>query len=434
VSAAPSFADLRRPFVIAHRGGNLQAPENTLEAYRLAAAQGFPVELDVVRLGDGALGVMHDGTVDRMTTSSGNVSAQTAASWRELSIDAAVLFGGGWPDGLRPPLFDDVLVEFGDHALLVPEVKTRGAMGAVLDALERHGVEPGRVLLQSFALADCRVAVSRGWPVIWLGSRDVATTAAAGIGWIGVPFSVATRGLCTAAHAAGLQVAAFTVNRRYQCEPLVAAGVDAVFSGDPVYLTGGADRTTDEFGRGTWLPGFQANQHGGRGIFHADGSWGLELQGSARLFVLHGYLRPPNPAALTLDVDIAVDATHDDDPTGGASVYLGTTDHPFTGIDGAPHQQGHQFVVRRDGSLSIRRVEPGRAAVPLGELPARAAVPMPLGGFVPFRVGVTTTTLTLARRDRPAVQVTVADDAARGGYVSLGAARAGVRFREVRLT
>jgi glycerophosphoryl diester phosphodiesterase len=434
VSAAPSFADLPRPFVIAHRGGNLQAPENTLEAYRLAAAQGFPIEQDVVRLGDGALGVMHDGTVDRMTTSTGNVSAQTVASWRGLRIDAAALFGGGWPDGLRPPLFDEVLAEFGDRALLVPEVKTRGAMGAVLDALERHGVDPRRVLLQSFALADCRVAGARGWPVIWLGSRDVATTAAAGIGWIGVPFSVATRGLCAAAHAAGVQVASFTVNRRYQCEPLLAAGVDAVFSGDPVYLTGGADRTADEFGRGTWLPGFQANQHGSRGTFHGDGSWGLELQGSARRFVLHGYLRPPNPAALTLDVDIAVDATHDDDPTGWASVYLGTTDHPFTGIDGAPHQQGYQFVVRRDGSLSVRRVEPDRAAVPLGELPARAAVPMPLGGFVPFRVGVTATTLTLARRDRPDLQVTVADDAARGGYVSLGAARAGVRFREVRLT
>jgi glycerophosphoryl diester phosphodiesterase len=434
VSAVPSFADLPRPFVIAHRGGNLQAPENTLEAYRLAAAQGFPIEQDVVALGDGALGVMHDGTVDRMTTSAGNVSAQTAASWRELCIDAAALFGGGWPDGLRPPLFDDVVAEFGNRALLVPEVKTRGAMGATIDALERHGIEPRSVLLQSFALADCRAAASRGWPVIWLGSRDVETTVAAGIGWIGLPFSVVTHGLCAAAHAAGLQVASFTVNRRYQRDPLVAAGVDAIFSGDPVYLTGGAERTADAFGRGTWLPGFQANQHGGRGSFHGDGSWGLDLQGASRRFVLHGYLRPPDPAALTLDLEIAVDATHDDDPTGWASVYLGITDHPFTGVDGAPGQQGHQYVVRRDGSLVIRRVEPGRAAVPLGEFPAQVASPLPLGSFVPFRLRISPTTLTLARRDRPAEQITVADEAARGGCVSLGAARSGVRFREVRLT
>ena len=60
------FADLSRPFVIAHRGGYLQVPERTMEGYRVAVGQGQPViEQDVSRLADGGLGVMHDGTVDR---------------------------------------------------------------------------------------------------------------------------------------------------------------------------------------------------------------------------------------------------------------------------------------------------------------------------------------------------------------------------------
>lgn len=47
--------------VIAHRGASADAPENTVEAYLLAAAQGADwVELDVRRTADGALAVLHD--------------------------------------------------------------------------------------------------------------------------------------------------------------------------------------------------------------------------------------------------------------------------------------------------------------------------------------------------------------------------------------
>src|SRR5262245_27082175 len=51
----------RRPAVIAHRGASRAAPENTLEAFRLARSLGADaVELDVRRTRDGALAVHHD--------------------------------------------------------------------------------------------------------------------------------------------------------------------------------------------------------------------------------------------------------------------------------------------------------------------------------------------------------------------------------------
>src|SRR5918998_2075446 len=157
------FADLSRPFVIAHRGGAMQVPEHTMEGYRVAVGQGLPViEQDVSTLADGGLGVMHDGTVDRMTTSSGNVADHTSVSWKQLDIDASVTLGGGWPDGLRPPLFEEVLTEFGDRVLLCAEAKSSDAMGPMMDALDRRGIAPASVLLQSFALADCRLARTRG--------------------------------------------------------------------------------------------------------------------------------------------------------------------------------------------------------------------------------------------------------------------------------
>src|SRR5688572_5860781 len=53
---------------IAHRGGALLRPEETLPAFEHALAVGADVlELDVHASSDGVLVAMHDGTVDRTT-------------------------------------------------------------------------------------------------------------------------------------------------------------------------------------------------------------------------------------------------------------------------------------------------------------------------------------------------------------------------------
>src|SRR6476620_7134670 len=53
-----------RPLVLAHRGACRRAPENTLEAFRMAAELGADgVELDVRRTADGVLVVSHDPVV-----------------------------------------------------------------------------------------------------------------------------------------------------------------------------------------------------------------------------------------------------------------------------------------------------------------------------------------------------------------------------------
>src|SRR3712207_983281 len=144
--------------------------------------------------------------------------------WKQLDIDASATLGGGWPDGLRPPLFEEVLTEFGNRVLLCAEAKSTDAMGPMIRALDRRGISPASVLLQSYALTDCRLARSRGWDVIWLGSTDVARAGAEGIGWIGPEAGSVTAAVCTRAHAVGISVACHTVNRRHQRDALVAAG------------------------------------------------------------------------------------------------------------------------------------------------------------------------------------------------------------------
>src|SRR5262245_13152385 len=66
------FWDGPSPRVIAHRGGRGLWPENTLYAFRRAAALGADVlEMDVRQTADGELVVLHDETVDRTTDGSG---------------------------------------------------------------------------------------------------------------------------------------------------------------------------------------------------------------------------------------------------------------------------------------------------------------------------------------------------------------------------
>jgi glycerophosphoryl diester phosphodiesterase len=424
------FADLSRPFVIAHRGGALQVPEHTMEGYRVAVGQGLPViEQDVVTLADGGLGVMHDGTVDRMTTSSGNVADHTSVSWKQLDIDASVTLGGGWPDGLRPPLFDEVLTEFGNRVLLCAEAKSWDAMEPMTRALERRGIDPGSVLLQSFALADCRLARARGWDVIWLGSTDVARAGAEGIGWIGPEARRVTPAVCADAHAAGVEVACWTVDRRHQRDALVADGVDAVFSDDPVYLAGEAGRrTSDLFARQVWLPGMLADTSRGR-FFPDDSSWGFEVSGTATS-TLMGFLAPPDPAAFTVCVDLRLDETRADGRTSGGWLFLSTDDRRYRpSAPRSPGADGYQFVLRADGDLEVRRVTEGVPTVLAGSTGGTAA---PRGSYVPLRITVTGSSLRFTRTDVAGRTVTVADTSHRPvPVVHLGSTAAGVRFRNL---
>lgn len=66
--------------VYAHRGASAYAPENTLEAFALAAQQGaHGVELDVHLTKDGEIVVAHDETIDRVADGHGLIGEMTLA-------------------------------------------------------------------------------------------------------------------------------------------------------------------------------------------------------------------------------------------------------------------------------------------------------------------------------------------------------------------
>jgi glycerophosphoryl diester phosphodiesterase len=93
---------LDRALVIAHAGGDFEAPHSTMYAFTQAALVGTDVlEMDVMLTGDGVLVVHHDDTVDRTTEASGQVRTFT---YDELAaFDNAHWFvEGTWSDRNRP--------------------------------------------------------------------------------------------------------------------------------------------------------------------------------------------------------------------------------------------------------------------------------------------------------------------------------------------
>src|SRR5215216_2369261 len=115
MSTNPWLRDYR-PLSVAHRGHSIAYPENTLEAYRKAIELGVEmIECDVNITSDGTLVMMHDPTLDRMTTGSGRVSA---ASWEEIQrLDAGQKFKQEFT-GVRIPSTEETLLLYKEAGIL----------------------------------------------------------------------------------------------------------------------------------------------------------------------------------------------------------------------------------------------------------------------------------------------------------------------------
>ena len=110
---APSHAADRPVLVVAHRGCWTRTAENSLAAIEACIALGVDVvELDVRRTADGALILMHDSTVDRMTNGHGRVEDMTLAQITALRLRAGA--GAGDPDAPlaeeAPPTFESAML------------------------------------------------------------------------------------------------------------------------------------------------------------------------------------------------------------------------------------------------------------------------------------------------------------------------------------
>lgn len=93
---------------VAHRGYSVDAPENTLAAYRLAKQKGFTMaECDVTFTKDGVGVLLHDDTINRTSNGSGKISEMTLEEVRQYDF-------GSWKSseyaGEKIPTFEEFIV------------------------------------------------------------------------------------------------------------------------------------------------------------------------------------------------------------------------------------------------------------------------------------------------------------------------------------
>ena len=143
----PFFKGLRPTLHIAHRGGALLAPENTIPAFRMAVEHWRTdmLELDLHATRDGELVVSHDPTLQRCTDGDGRIADHTLAELQRL--DAGFHFSADGDrthpfrgQGLQIPTFREVLKAFPALPLNV-EVKAEapGVESAVASILRAEG-------------------------------------------------------------------------------------------------------------------------------------------------------------------------------------------------------------------------------------------------------------------------------------------------------
>ena len=244
------------PRLFAHRGASARAPENTLEAFRLAREQGVSyLELDVHLTADSELVVIHDSSVSRTTGRRGRVENMSLAEIRKL--DAGFRFtmdhGRTFPyrdKGLRIPTLGDVLDAFPDMGITVEIKQTRpGVIGTLAQVLRSHRAENRVIvasheheLLSSFREVSPSVATSFSKDEVREFLLRFRGGSMDGYRPPGVAFQVpeykglrrvVSKSVIDAVHGFGVEVHVWTVNEPVHIARLLSWGVDGIMTDDP---------------------------------------------------------------------------------------------------------------------------------------------------------------------------------------------------------
>ncbi|MFE6429384.1 glycerophosphodiester phosphodiesterase [Streptomyces rochei] len=435
------------PRWIAHRGAALLAPENTIEAFRMAdQLNADALELDVYRTPDGGLFCMHDTTVDRTSNLSGTTANLTVPGALRGRIDAGSWFANSWPSDLRIPLFADALAEIGNHIPIIVHCNNSGSGALAVAEIQRQELDHA-VLIMAWTEAELAAARAAGIPSLLLDADGVlsgqtyAGLLAAGTQYLGVDYSQTSNTTINAAAAAGLRVIVYTVNRRSHFAALPTTGsVWGIVSDDPWYVRGNSQmRTSDLFGAGTFYHGMPGITDAGdyRGYFQAPAWFGLDASGTAMasnggyVSCMQGYLGPL-PSTFTLDFDFVIDTSDYATASMQVAFSVGDTqyDDDTTGTSAKPN--GYNLLVRTNGTIDVYRVT-GGTSTSIGTV-ATAAITT--GTTQHLRIQMTATQIIVTRTNIAAPNsVTATDSTYRGGlYPHFGVRDTKTRWANVAVT
>jgi glycerophosphoryl diester phosphodiesterase len=233
------------PLVIGHRGASARAPENSVEAFARARADGADgVELDVLGCATGEVVVFHDDDLARLGGRPDRIDALPFSDVR-----AARLVGGA-----RIPTLEEAFEACGPELLVNVELKAPrvggGRLAALVDGvaaiLGRTRTGP-RVLVSSFSPRAVRRWMRRAPEVPAALLFERAAPAPLRNAWaarwlrpsaLNPELALCTRARVARWHALGYAVNTWTVDGEAAVRACVDVGVDGIITNDPAATRG----------------------------------------------------------------------------------------------------------------------------------------------------------------------------------------------------
>jgi len=260
--------DVKQVSVVAHRGGAALAPENTLAAFSMALEYDVDtVEMNVHMSKDGALMVIHDPLLLRLTGQEGAIADFTAEELSQFDVASTFKYGRHYFGFQKMPTLEEV-IELVEEKAIRPvdyqiEIKVKD------DGSRYEGIEQKLIdTLQAYSILDRTIVISFDFTTLnsvgklapdlqlgaliskgYLSSKDVTgpeTVAkhmqSLNVEYVGIKHEYLSQELYDQLRAYDLGVGVWTVDDTITMRKFVEMGVDFITTNKPDLLNKVLDR------------------------------------------------------------------------------------------------------------------------------------------------------------------------------------------------
>ena len=234
--------------VCAHRGDNVHAPENTLPAYELSAAENLLwVETDVIQTRDGIVVCSHDQNLSRVTGKNVVVSTST---YEELqNYEMGSWLPGNFDSRVTVPKLEEVIQLAKDEDMsiqieLKPTVNDTNLEEEVIRLIHAYGMEDRSMVIslhtdsiRRIKELDPGITTAVCVYAAWEEFKDIPFTDN-----LSISDNAVTPDLVRQMHEAGMKVFCWTVDDFDAVQYLVSCGVDVIGTNDPMTIQEALDQ------------------------------------------------------------------------------------------------------------------------------------------------------------------------------------------------
>ncbi|MEJ2085641.1 MAG: glycerophosphodiester phosphodiesterase family protein [Acidobacteriota bacterium] len=222
--------------IIAHRGGALHAPENTLAAIEQGIVDGADyIEIDVQEDAEGRVVVLHDSDLRRVGGTGLRIWEATPSELAEIDIGSG--FDPRFHDQ-RVPTLEEVLELCHGRAKVIIELKYYGHNDRleerVSEIVEGLDMESEIVVMSlKYDMVQEMKSIRPDWTVGLLTAKAIGNLTTLEADFLAVNSGMARMPFVRSAHRAGKEVFVWTMNDALGMSVMMSRGVDGVITDDP---------------------------------------------------------------------------------------------------------------------------------------------------------------------------------------------------------